>query len=76
MFFKLNTKAIMSDPSIQDFIDLYLELVYKFNFKFMSNYQKRVDDYDYYSVIPYYDVKNFDSDIYSRMEAGYLLDDI
>jgi hypothetical protein len=56
--------------------ELYLELLYKFNLKFMSNYKKRNYDDEYVSVKPFYHTKNFENDIYSRMEAGYLLDDI
>lgn len=69
----------MSQESyVLEITEVYLELLYKFNLKFMSNYKKRNydDDYEYVSVKPFYHTKKFDSDIYSRMEAGYLLDDI
>jgi hypothetical protein len=73
----------MSQESyVLEITEFYLELLYKFNLKFMSNYKKRNYDYDYeyeydyVSVKPFYYTKKFDNDIYSRMEAGYLLDDI
>jgi hypothetical protein len=63
----------MSQESyLLDITELYLELLYKF----MSNYKKRNYDDEYAPVKPIYHTKKFDNDIYSRMEAGYLLDDI